>query len=148
MATMIRKLTSRTACSLSKDEVATVGREKRTALYSMIGKVTRAIPGNSDYGPYLRLRGMFEATDLKTGEIKQSAVAIVPGILEELIDGAMAGGAEVSFAVVMGVEPDPGAGVGYRWYLETIRTPEQVDLLSDLRDAIVDALPSPSKKAS
>ena len=92
---------------------ATVG--VAVPLLRVIGQCTAIVPGESDNGPYVKLKGMFKATNLITGEILDNiATAILPNMVgDSVAAGIMSGAKAVDFAVEIDVNYDEDAATMY-----------------------------------
>lgn len=145
-------------------------------LYSVFGIANRVIEGKSDYGPFTKLVGAFEAVRAGDQARFQAPVAFLPepfhGMLvsrvlseieettvyktgddgkPEFKDGAPVisreGRAAVQFAVIVGIKPSARkGGTGYEFTVSPIVQPSQSDALAALRDQAIKALPAPGKK--
>lgn len=148
---MERKLTTRNITGLTSPQIAKLGKEKDTPLYTVIGRATgwRANE-HPQYGMSYGIRGQFEATNLDTGEVKSSAVFWPPAYLAEQMvagidDAKEMGGGAIQFALRVGVKPSDSSPVGYEYYASEIVKVEESDPLADLRKAAQAALPAPEK---
>lgn len=116
--------------------------------FTLIGRVRRYETGQTDYGPFVKFRGMFEAVNETTGEQAASSVAIFPGgLLEDSLIEAIetankdGGGASVDIAIRFSMVADETSPVGYRWSAEQLVEQRDTDPLADLRSKV--ALPAP-----
>ena len=148
MTTVTRKVTCRSATTLTAGEVAEAGRKERTQILGITGIVRRLKEDTSDFGPFVRFYGAFETVDVHSGEIVSAAQGIFPGVLQDLLFGTYVEGEEIHFAGILGVEPDksPRAGVGYKWYYQPIVEGTVPDALTDMREQMMKALPKPEPK--
>jgi len=141
MAEMIRKITART-----------VGCEgKLGESFTVIGAVYRTDEGKSDFGPFIRFGGMFEAMNEQTGELFRSAILIIPKVVEDILMSAFQaakGDVEdhnanvkiaVRFKTIKNTGKRPG-GTEYVWAAEMLKDPVTVDPLADVRQY----LPAPT----
>lgn len=81
----------------------------------VIGQVQGFQPGEGDNGAYIKLRGLFQATNLLTGEVVDNVpIAILPNTVGDLLAGIMVGGAKsVDFAIEVDVQYDEAAATMY-----------------------------------
>lgn len=134
-----RKLTMASASSLSNAEKAKLGVEKATPILNVIGMTNEYQFGETQLGQYVKFWGQFEATDLMTGEITTSGAAIFPGILGDMLVGAIGKDRNtVRFAGTFGVKPatKKDASIPWEYYFEAKVNPNANDALADLRKAL------------
>jgi hypothetical protein len=145
-----------------------------TNLYSLIGVANRVATGESDYGPWTKLVGAFEAQRVKDGARFQAPVCFLPEPFHSLVvqrvqaeieastqyetddagkpvmkDGhpvvAREGRAAVQFAVIVGLKPSARkGGVGYEFTVSPVVQPSASDALLGLREQVMKALPAPT----
>src|SRR5277367_1653847 len=91
------------------------GTSKPVPILRVVGQVVDFAPGESDAGPYVKLKGQFEATNLLDGTIiSDVAVAILPNMIADRVSAALLGGAKaVDFAVEIDVNYDETAATLY-----------------------------------
>lgn len=143
---MERKITTRTACSMTSADIAKAGRKEKTPLYSVMGICNGTKTVVTDFGESTGLRGQFEAQDLKTGEIKTAPIYWPPAFLADVINGELLAGKDdtnfaVRFAYIIGVQPDETTQLGYSYFVESLKDPDAADPFEGLREA----LPAPTK---
>lgn len=162
MGKIIRKLTIREAIG-GKGEILKAAQSGRKAedaktgdpvqILQVIGRCTGYVPGESDNGPYVKLKGEFQGVNLLTGEVIENiATAILPNFVGDLVAGAVQSGAEsVDFAVVISVNYNEDAATMYEFTAESLLPPQQskaiAGILGQLQAAGV-ALPAPAKLAA
>lgn len=154
MVQILKKLTAKTVMGNMKQ----VMREARTAdgnpladgdifpLFHIIGQVISHQNGESDYGPWVKLKGRFRATNLVTGEVSSSAVAMLP---DEITDNIVAAlelddvhGLEMAFEVSARV--DDSSAVGYNYVSRPLIDASDTDPLEALAARVQGALPAPA----
>ena len=145
-ATIIKKITSRTVgCEAETDQS-----------FVVYGKVMRATPMESQFGPYVKFGGQFMAVNEIDGKQFRSAVFLAPGIAEDQIYSALQTAQELSksasaeFALRFKTVEDKKSARGYIWVAETLIEPESDDPLERLTRQIsgdVPKLAPPAKKA-
>ena len=123
---------------------------KRLQLADIYGVATKAKPGESDLGPYVRFLGQFRATNLETGEVFESAVCILPRFIEEQLMGAMGldGAQNVEFALRVSAKYDKDAATKYVYEAKNLLPTRESDALQSLTERVGDAvkaLPKPNK---
>lgn len=156
MAEILRKLTVRDAvggraeilkAAQSGTETITVdGKQKlaptgkKVPLLQVLGRVSSVKPGESDNGPYLKLKGMFEGTNLVTGEVFHNvSECILPNFVADSIGEAVAEGANsVDFAVVISVQYDESAVTMYKFSAESKMPARPSDAASAIRAQLLE----------
>lgn len=94
-------------------------------LMRVLGQCTGFKADESDNGPFVLLSGQFVATNMLTGEMVQTARAILPDAIGELVSSAVKSGAEaVDFAVEIFVEYDEAAATMYKFTAKSLMEPE------------------------
>ncbi len=137
---MVRKITARIVCG-KPDKKAIINSEGDPIwLMTVYGNTHRSIPGETDYGPYLKFRGKFEAVNIETGEMFTSMNLILPPIAEELVEDALTreGVSSVDFALKVGVRRDDEAISGYQWVAESVTETEGEDPVARMRAKLQD----------
>jgi hypothetical protein len=85
------------------------------------GDVIRVIAGESQYGPYVRLEGIFEGR-IPGQQSVRATVAYIPIIGEMLLQKHLSkpdtDPASVGFHARLVAEPDDSVPIGYRWTVE------------------------------
>lgn len=130
MSEFIRKITK-----------GTIGIEnKPDQSFVAYGKVHRATAAESQYGPFIRFKGFFEAINEQTGEVFTSNSMILPGVFEDALITALDSAHEqeanssVEFAVRLKTVPVPESVYGYEWRAEPLKEPSEDNVLSRLRN--------------
>lgn len=92
------------------------------AILQVLGQVTGFVPGESDMGAYVKLKGMFQATNLLTGEVFDNlSTAILPDVIADLAVAVIKGGAEAAnFAVEIDVHYDEAAATMYVYSVRSL----------------------------
>lgn len=150
-AESIRKITIKAVVGEVPDvEALLKAPEKRKDLCTIYGVVRRSKPDSSDYGDFVRFYGQFKGVNLGTGEVFMAPQAILPGIVQDQLYGAMAGGegaGEVQFAVKIGVKYDKTAATKYLYTAESLMPIQESDALTMLENSLKEqkALPAPKK---
>lgn len=125
--------------------------DKRQDLCTVYGIARKFKPDQSDMGAFIRFYGRFRAVNLESGEVTEAGQAILPGIVQDVLYGAMGGGegdvTEVQFAVKIGVKYNKDAVTKYVYTVESLQAPTENDPLTLLENALSDrkALPAPKK---
>lgn len=117
-------------------------------LITVYGNARRATTESTTFGDYVKFLGMFESVNMDSGEVFQSGALIVPGIVENLIFGALGSDENISgvqFAFEIGVKSDK-TPTGYSYTVKSLVQPAKDDVLADLRGKL--ALPSPKEKVA
>lgn len=134
----IRKITARTV-GISK------GAQGIGESYVVLGRVSRAIPEQGDYGDFIRLKGQFKAVNEQTGEEFRAPVCMTPGgLLEDEIATALVGedGAEsVDFGARFYLEKADNA-TGCEWKAEMLTEPASDDPVERLAAGLADRVPA------
>ena len=105
--------------TVSKDDA---GKEVRSVtgrpqpIMRVLGQVIGFTPGEGDNGSFVKLKGSFQAINLQTGEVINTAQAILPDAVGEPLANAIHNGAEaIEFAVEIFVEYDESAATMYKF---------------------------------
>lgn len=151
---MVRKITAKVVCGMPDKRAIINSDGEPMWQMAVYGSAHRSIAGETDYGPYIKFRGRFEAINLDSGETFQSSNLILPPIAEELLEDALTADnvKSVEFGLRVGVRKDESSVSGYVWVAESIRDTEETDPLERLRAELTDAkvipmLESPEKEA-
>jgi len=147
MMEMLRKMTIKTIGF----DVATVkmalGETESVELFRIAGICNEGQPGQTDKGEYLRLKGEFRGVNLITGEMFESAVAILPDFITDRISEALRAG-PVEFALEVGVKRDPSSVTGYQYTARPLVEAKPSDRLAGLLQASgMTRLPAPRRAA-
>lgn len=144
---MERKISSPLAADIPKTEIAEKGRAAKTPLYTVMGRMNGTkVNDHPEYGTSYGLRGTFEATSLHTGEVRTAPVFWPPTFLSEILinefeSAKEQGDATLLFAYEIGVKPDKETQLGYKYYFDALRDPEQAkeyDPFAGLREAVTE----------
>lgn len=148
---ILKKLTIRSAVGTKQDLLAyamtgqtvtkdDAGKEHRSAtgkdvpILRVLGEVTGFKAGQSDYGSYAELQGIFVATNLQTGEVTDGiAKCILPDAIGDPLASAIHSGADaVQFAVEISVAFDMAAATMYVFNARNLlpaSTPKPIEAL-------------------
>ena len=130
---------------------------KKLGLMRVIGVASRAKPGSTDKGDYVRFIGRFKATNLQTGEVFQSSQCILPNFIGEQIHAAMTAGRaagieglehqnESQFAFDIGAHYEESSVTKYVYDVASLIPPSQTDALAMLESTL--KLPQLTLKAA
>lgn len=109
------------------------GDKGQVDLFQIMGNATDTKVGESNFGKWTALIGQFRSVNMFTGEVLEAAKVFLPGILEEMILGKMAGqgseGRGVLFAFTVGIKLDetPNSAKGYTYYAKPLVHPQADD---------------------
>ena len=154
MSNLKKKITVKTmGFSSTKDirKIAESGEGTPVPLIRVVGLVNGTKTGESDYGPWTGLTGMFRATNIHTGEEASAPVAFVPQYITEMIVGANPSAENVlELGVDVCVQEDDTIVAGYE-YVGVVHTQGDESALVSLENRLPDlpevkALPAPKKK--
>lgn len=136
---LITKITVKNVCGSPDLEAILKAPNKQIELMDVYGLARKAIPGESQYGPYVKFSGSFKAVNLDTGETVQSGALILPGTAQELLAGAFSDDAtEIKFGFKIGVKYDKESkGTGYSFVVTSLTEPAENDPLVALENQIV-----------
>jgi len=128
MANLVSKLSSK---SIGVDLVA--ARKEAQEAYTIIGYVDAIEQGNhATNGEWTKLKGNFEATNAKTGEVYVSANAFLPTVVNDLVASAVKAGGTVQFAYRIGTKPNDSV-VGYEYTVQQLIEAEPVSVIEEIR---------------
>lgn len=153
MSQLKKKITVKTMGFTSTKEIRKIaesGEGTPVPLIRIVGLVNGTKTGDSDYGPWTGLTGMFRATNIHTGEEANAPVAFTPSYITEMIAGANPSPDNVlELAVDVCVQEDETIAVGYE-YVGQMHTQGDTSALEALENRIPDlpeikALPAPKK---
>lgn len=128
----------------AKKEGRKIVEGKRQPICRLIGQVTGKKVVDTQFGTSVGLTGMFEGTNLSSGEVLMATTAYVPDVLLGLIT-PNDGDKGVQFAVDIFAKYDEKSPVGFSYEFEQVI--ETADPLQALRSQIA-ALPAPAIKAT
>lgn len=110
-------------------------------LYKVFGFAYAVERGESDYGPWLSLKGDFGA--IIKGVEYRSSTLFAPGILNDMVVPKLEGNAKVSrvdFALSIGIKRDTTSATGYVYTVRTILAPNEDDPMERLKGQVMQAL--------
>lgn len=142
---MVKKITLKTVTGgLSRKDTPEEG--ESVDLMTVIGQARRIEPASTDFGPYLRFKGAFEATDTRTGETFRSATLILPPVAQDILESAMGGeSVGVEFALRISAVGDDSQ-IGFHYEADSLIEHEESDPLANIRNAVKKMLPAPDKE--
>ena len=149
---LITKITVKNVCGSPDLEEIIKAPGKAIELMDVFGLARKVVPGESQYGPYVKFSGTFKAINLQTGETVRSGACILPGTAQELLAGAFSDDTtEVKFGFKIGVKADKASkGTGYAFTVEPLTDPGENDPLTMLENQILQErqrkLAAPGKK--
>ncbi|NBO39765.1 hypothetical protein EBU99_14460 [bacterium] len=100
---LLRKITIST-CGFDKTAInAAIAQNGgvETDLLKIAGVTTKATPGQTDKGEFVKLMGEFRAINLVSGELFNSAACILPNFVSDAIAAALEQSNEVEFALMI-----------------------------------------------
>jgi len=116
--------------------------KKSMALCRIIGRANKAKPDSSKLGDFIRFGGEFLGVNLLTGEIFASGAAILPGIAESAVYGAIGtlndkGQSEttVEFAFEISAKYDESAATKYVYAVRPLTDPKPSDPMRALLES-------------
>lgn len=154
MTTVVKKITAKTVMGNIKQII----REQNNAdgkpladgdslaLFDVIGQVMGHQTGESDFGPWVKLKGRFRATNRLTSEVFNSSTALLP---EEITDPVLAalqldGAQAVDMAFTVSLKIDDASATGYVYTVASLLDMAADDPLEQLAARVQQALPAPS----
>lgn len=147
----LKKISTKTmgfTSSKQMREVAATGKGAAVPLYRVIGIGSGVKRGVSDFGEWSALTGMFEATNIHTGEVFSAAVCFLPRYAQEIIEGALAGNPDNTVQLACDVcVQESDIEIGFE-YTVTFLSQQDQSALDAIRADLPDlpALPAPAKK--
>jgi len=131
MSNLVSKLSS---ASIGVDLKA--ARSEVQEAYEIIGVANAIETGNhATNGEWTKLKGNFEATNAKTGEVFISTAAFLPKVVNDLVAEAIKAGGTVRFAYRIGTKPNE-TPTGYEYTVAELVEAEPVDAIEEIRAAI------------
>jgi hypothetical protein len=145
MANLEKKITVKTVCGKIKD-VLPKEFKKEIPLMRVVGMVRSYSTPDTEYGPYLRLKGSFEATNILTGEVARSGTCILPEVASDALEAVLMDDdiKTVNFGFDIGVKPSD-IPIGYEFTATPLIESNDMDPLQQLSNSISKALPKPAK---
>ncbi len=125
---------------------------KPVPLLTVIGQVHGVKAGEGDNGSFVKLFGIFEATNLITGEVLSDVgIAILPNFVSSGIAGAINAGAQsVDFAVTIQTRYVESAATMYVFEADSLMKPVESPALAGLKASLAAQgimLPAPKVQA-
>lgn len=95
---------------------------KAVPILQVIGQVSGFVPGESDMGAYVKLKGVFQATNLITGEVFDGlSTAILPDVVADLAVAVIKSGSDAaSFVIEIDVHYDEAAATMYVYSVRSL----------------------------
>jgi len=135
MSEMLRKLTLKnTGFDVATIKLALEGK-RSVELIKIAGVTTKAQPGQTDKGEYLKLIGEFRAVNLISGEVFESGVCLLPNFISDRIAGALNVSEQVEFALAIGAKANPGSVTGYEFTCTPLVEAQPSDRMAGLLEA-------------
>ena len=135
MSEMLRKLTLKN-CGFDVATIKLAHEGKRSVeLVKIAGVTTKAQPGQTDKGEYLKLIGEFRAVNLISGEVFESGVCLLPNFISDRIAGALNVSEQVEFALAIGCKANPGSVTGYEFTCTPLVEAQPSDRMAGLLEA-------------
>lgn len=145
---LIKKITSRDVMGNLKEVIRESGKKNGeiVPLFTIVGQVIGHTAGESQYGPWIKIKGRFRATNKITNDVFNSAVAMLPdeAVTPLLTVLAIDGAQSVDMAFDIGAKIDDNTAVGYVYEVVPLMKPSEDDPL----DRLQKALPAPGKAAA
>ncbi len=145
-ASLLRKISPRTVIAEKIGSLAPKEGEAPIDLLKVFGVATGTKTGETQYGDWTALTGMFEAVRVSDGARFQGGTCFLPGAAGEMLIGALQAAkvkdpdASVHFAVMIGVKgiTKRDGTAGYEFTTREIVKVQQADALADLRAKALD----------
>lgn len=153
---LVKKITARDVLGVIKSYVREHGAGKKDGDiidgFTIIGQCMGHTTGESSYGPWIKLKGRFRATNKITGDVFNSAACMLPDEAQDpllavlQIDGAQS----VDMAFDIDLKIDDSAAVGYVYVVTPLMQPAEDDPLERLASTVSagNKLPAPKKEAA
>ena len=159
---LLKKLTVKGILGAKLDSVIPIEdlkKQRTVKVCRIIGRANKAKPDSSKLGDFIRFGGEFLGINLLSGEIYAAGAAILPGIAESAVYGAMGqmndkGQSEstVEFAFEIGAKYDETAATKYVYTVIPLTDPKPSDPMKALLEstgttkALADKSAEPTKK--
>lgn len=136
---LVKKITARDVMGNMKEFMREHGSGKKDGdqieLFNIIGQVIGHQVGESTFGPWVKLKGRFRATNTTTGDVFNSSVAMLPDEITDPVLAALTldGAASVDMAFDIGVKIDDSTAVGYVYVVKPLMKPSEDDPLERLQ---------------
>lgn len=134
---LLRKITIST-CGFDKTAInAAIAQNGgvETDLLKIAGVTTKATPGQTDKGEFVKLMGEFRAINLVSGELFNSAACILPNFVSDAIAAALEQSNEVEFALMISAKPNPRSVTGYEFGVTPLVEAKASDKLAGLLES-------------
>ena len=124
----VKKITTKIIVGKKRDEVT-----EKTALYSVVGVAVDVKAGESNYGPWLAIKGQFEAHRTSDGKLFAASLIILPADASTQIHQTLVGtGKAVEFSLTVYASPTLKSP-GFEYISDFGITPRSHDPLAALR---------------
>ena len=142
---MTKQLVKKLSASSIGVDVKAAKAEPQEA-YTIIGYADGIETGShATNGEWTKLKGNFEATNSKTGEVFVSTAAFLPSVVNGLVAAAIKDGGTVKFAYRIGTKPN-GTSIGYEYTVSELIEAEPIDVIEEIRaSAGLTALEAPKR---
>lgn len=146
---LIKKITAKTVLGDRPERPA----KGTVDLYTVYGIANGLVQRESDFGPWTKLTGSFEAVRIKDGEVFNSGACFLPEPMNSMLAAQLSQTDKegkrttraVEFSIMVSVKRTDTA-IGYEYVAKSLVTLDQADPLAALREKTVKALPAPTKK--
>lgn len=145
---ILSKISYKTVCGkVNRRELPADG--SSLLVMRVLGSATGLKNGNTDFGEFTAFTGMFEATNVATGEVSRSGKIFLPTAAEVMLAGALQNSTgPVAFGFDIGVKESDNA-IGYEYTAESIFDVAETDPVEQLKkNMTAKALPAPTKTAA
>jgi hypothetical protein len=142
---ILSKISYKTVCGkVNRRELPADGSSK--LVMRVLGQASAMKNGNTDFGEFTAFVGMFEATNVETGEVSRSGKIFLPSAAEVMLAGALQGSTgPVAFGFDIGVRESDNA-IGYEYTAESIFDVAETDPVEQMKKTMTaKALPAPTK---
>ena len=148
MSNLIKKITTKTVCGDIKKLAKPLKDGEGMDLVRVFGVARDIKTGESDYGPWTKFLGNFQAINIVSGEEFKSTACMLPDTASELLEAALQneGVNEVNFAFDISIKGDSNSTIGYQYVCSPLLEDNDSDPLAKLASSLP-KLPAP-KKAS
>jgi len=122
-AKLIGKISVRHVFGSKGNILSTVLGDKNIShkLMQVVGIASDIKTGEGDNGPWTGLKGQFKATNLVTGEVFQSGQCFLPSMANDMVEGALKGGASaVEFGFDISAMFDESSSTSYVYQVEPL----------------------------
>lgn len=137
---LVKKITCRDVMGNMKEIIRESGKKngEKVGLFTIIGQVIGFTTGESQYGPWVKLKGRFRATNVLTGEVFTSSVAMLPDEATDPILAALTldDVSSVDCGFDIAAKIDDTTAVGYQYVVTPLMKPAEDDPLERLNRQI------------